>query len=199
MSSYAVIAEVSKKLRSVLWDAFDRDPVIRTIVDNEAEIVFSNPTETARQDSNQLSIWLYQITEDEFVKNQMMLRGNTPDQQRFPPLALNLFYLITPFAGGDADHLILGKSMQVFYDNALMTLRNDAMEISEELRLIFCRLTLEELTRIWESLQEPYRLSVCYQVRVTTIESERTPGAGRVTEWIGDYRQHSPRFVPNGQ
>jgi len=36
---------------------------------------------------------------------------------------------------------------------------------------------LEELTRVWNALQKPYRLSVCYEVRVVLLDTtlERTP------------------------
>ena len=98
-------------------------------------------------------------------------------------MALNLFFLVTPFApSGEADHLLLGKTMQVLYDNANIFLEDVASEVFEELRVIFCRLSLEELTRIWESLREPYRLSVCYLIRVTRIDSRRTPTSGLVLE-----------------
>jgi hypothetical protein len=183
-----VVAAVSEALRRILWDAFDADDVIRPIVGSQQAIVFTNPTETARDSANRLSLWLYQITENEFVKNQPMLRGNGHDTAQFPPLALNLFYLVTPFApSGEADHLLLGKSMQILYDNATVLLRDTTENIAEELRIIFCRLTLEELTRIWEALREPYRLSVCYQVRVTRIDSERLPGHARVIERIAGF------------
>lgn len=182
-----VVASVSEALRGILWEAVDGDAVIRPIVGSESAIVFTNPTETARDSANRLSLWLYQITENEFVKNQPMLRdnggGNGRGTARFPPLALNLFYLVTPFAAsGEADHLLLGKTMQVLYDNATLLLRDATSGVAEELRIIFCRLTLEELTRIWEALREPYRLSICYQVRVTRIESERLPERTRVIE-----------------
>ena len=39
--------------------------------------------------------------------------------------------------------------------------------------VVLTNLDLEEQTRIWEALNEPYRLSVCYKVRVTTIDSAR--------------------------
>ena len=64
--------------------------------------------------------------------------------------------------------------MQVFYDKAITLLDEMDFEVAEELRISLMPLTLEELTRIWEALQEPYQLSVCYQVRVVRIESERT-------------------------
>jgi hypothetical protein len=184
MSSYRVIAEVSKKLRGILWEAFEDDPEINpAILDNEQAIVFSNPTQTARDSANRLSLWLYQIAENEFMKNQPPARANGHATLQFPPMALNLFYLVTPFAtDGESDHLLLGRTLQVLYDNANVLLRDAAGEISEELRIIYCRLTLEELTRIWEALREPYRLSVCYQVRVLRVDSQREAGRERVVE-----------------
>lgn len=180
---------VSKALRQILWDKFNADGVVRPIVGSEAAIVFSNPTETARDSGNRLSLWLYQITENEHVKNQPMLRSQAAagvplrETTQYPPMALNLYYLVTPFAqSGESDHLLLGKTMQVLYDNATVFLEDAGSNIFEELRVIFCRLSLEELTRIWESLREPYRLSVCYLIRVTRIDSRRTPSSALVLD-----------------
>ena len=207
MSDYLVLDAVSKALRQILWDAFNADGVIRPIVGSEAAIVFSNPTETARDSSNRLSLWLYQITENEHVKNQPMLRaaaqplpppppGRAPRQvAQYPPMALNLYFLATPFAQSDeADHMVLGKTMQVLYDNAIIILQDAMNNVFEELRVIFCRLSLEELTRIWESLREPYRLSVCYLIRVTRIDSRRTPETGLVLERSAGFNS-DPRAV----
>ena len=193
MSSYEVIAAVSRAVRDILWEAYDADPQVRPIVVSKAGIVFLNPTQTARDSSNRLSLWLYQVTENEHVKNQPMQRAAAPATEQFPPLALNLFYLVTPFAPtGEADHLLLGKTMQALYDNAVVLLRDPVGRIAEELRVILCRLSLEELTRIWEALREPYRLSVCYQIRVTRIESERLVANARVVE-RQDLYQEKPR------
>ncbi len=205
MSDYLVLDAVSKALRQILWDAFNADGVVRPIVGSEAAIVFSNPTETARDSGNRLSLWLYQITENEYVKNQPMLKarvqpallpGSTPrEAAQYPPMALNLYFLVTPFAqSGEADHLLLGKSMQVLYDNATVFLEDAASHIFEELRVIFCRLSLEELTRIWESLREPYRLSVCYLIRVTRIDSRRTPESALVLDRTAGFGD-DPRAV----
>jgi hypothetical protein len=184
MSSYKVISEVSKKLRELLWRAFEAEPEINpTILGNEEAIVFSNPTQAARDSANRLSLWLYQITENEFMKNQPPSRANGLQTLQFPPMALNLYYLVTPFAtDGESDHLLLGKTLQALYDNANVLLQDPGDEVFEELRIIFCRLTLEELTRIWEALREPYRLSVCYQVRVLRVESQRRTEQARVVE-----------------
>lgn len=183
MSSYMVLSRVSEELRRLLWSACDADSVVRPIVGSEAAIVFSNPTETARDSANRLSIWLYQITENEFLKNQPVTRTNGVMTMQELPLALNLHYLLTPFAPTpEADHRLLGLAMQTLYDNAIMPLRNPVEGIAEELRVIFCRVSLEELTRVWEALREPYRLSVAYTIRVTRIDSRRMPQRSCVVE-----------------
>lgn len=198
MSDYMVLAAVSDALRRILWEAYDADPVVRAIVGSDAAIVFTNPTETARDSSNRLSLWLYQITENEYVKNQPRVRAaqqpppqpgqNGREAQQLPPLALNLSFLVTPFAPtAEGDHILLGKTMQVLYDNAIIFVQDMVSNISEELRLIFCRLSLEELTRIWEALREPYRLSVCYLIRVTRIDSLRLPEHARVVERLAGF------------
>lgn len=188
MSSYMVLSRVSEELRRTLWAAYDADPVVRPIVGSEAAIVFANPTETARDSANRLSIWLYQITENEFLKNQPVARTNGHTTQQDMPLALNLHYLITPFGSTpEADHRLLGLTLQTLYDNAIIPLRRPVEDISEELRVILCRVSLEELTRIWEALREPYRLSVAYIVRVTRIDSQRVPQRARVVESNSNY------------
>jgi len=190
MSSSRVLREVSRALQRILWDSFQVDPDItaNAIVTSEQDIVFSNPTETARNSANRLSLWLYQVTENEFQKNQPVSPGGAHTLTRDPPLVLNLFFLVTPFAPSrEFDLLLLGTTMQTLYDSPIVLLRNPQEEVFEDLRIVLCRLTLEELTRIWEALREPYRLSVCYQVRVSHIDSRRTSHGARVVELTGEY------------
>jgi hypothetical protein len=180
---YSVIQAVSKGLRDLLAEEFATEPPINAIVGGSGGIVFSNPTETAQNPANRLSLWLYQVTENEFLKNDPPVPTNGRARLRQQPLALNLFFLLTPFAlDRESDLLLLGKSMEVLYDNAIVLLRDPTTNEADELRVILCRLTLEELTRIWEALREPYRLSVCYQVRVTRIDSRREVESARVLE-----------------
>lgn len=187
MSSHHVIKDVTETLRDILWQGYSRpgQDGITQYISGPEDIVFSNPTDTARDSTKRLSLWLYQVTENEFVKNQPMLRADReqPELERFPPLALDFHYLLTPFgASMEANHMILGKTLQVLYDNATVYVRNPGDEVVEELRVILCRLSLEELTRVWEALRESYRLSVCYRLRVNRISSERLPSGARVYE-----------------
>jgi hypothetical protein len=193
VSSYLAIAAVSRTLRRLLWEAFSADPVISPIVGSEMAIVFDNPTDTARDPANRLSLWLYEVTEDEHVKNQPMTRDNGPERTRFASLALDFGYLVTPFApSGEANHLLLGKTMQILYDNASTLLVDPVDDVAEELRIVLRRLTLEELTLVWQALREPYRLSVCYEIRVTRLDSLRTPVRATVVDRQADLGPPSP-------
>lgn len=201
MSNYTVLAALSEALRSVLWQSYDADPVIRAIVGSEDAIVFTNPTETARDSANRLSLWLYHLTENEFLKNQPPQRANG-HTQRETPLALNLFYLLTPFAGsGQSDHLLLGLTMQTLFDNAILLLDRPVEGELLELRVVLCRLSLEELTRIWEALREPYRLSICYEISVTQVDSRRRASAARVLTATNRYddRPHDAQLMAAGR
>lgn len=184
MSDYNVLQTTSLALRYLLWHEFEPDSQINPqFISSPDAIEFTNPAEIRQNDSLRLSLWLYQITENEFVKNQPVVRMNPPnDTRRRAPMALNLYYLVTPNSTRpDANQLILGRTMQVFYDNASIAVRLPGVAIYE-LRIIFARLSLEELTRIWEALKEPYRLSVCYQVRVALLDSLHLDGSKRVYE-----------------
>jgi hypothetical protein len=205
VSDYVVVAATSRALQQILWEAFANDPLINPIISSREEIVFRNPTQTAMDSANRLSLWLHQVNENEYVKNQPMLHGNNGHEQlRYPPLALNLFYLVTPFAPqGDpeSEHLLLGATMQVLYDNSILFLRDQTQgeQVAEEVRIILSRLSLEELTRIWEALREPYRLSVCYEVRVTRIDSKRMPQGALVIDRTAQFGEGSGAVRGIGQ
>lgn len=189
MSSHLVLAAVSSGIRRILWNSFAADPTVRPLVGTEEAIVFLNPTDTAKDSGNRVSLWIYLITENEFVKNAPPLRI-ADNQEQFPPLGLDLYYLLTPFGpSAEADLLILGRAMQALYDNGRTTLINPAARVAEDLSINLFRRTLDELSRVWEALQEPYRLSVCYQVRITRVDSTLTTSVSPVLQMNDDFQQ----------
>jgi hypothetical protein len=96
-------------------------------------------------------------------------------------MPVNLHYLVTPLMTDPRDEqALLGLALQVFNDHA--TLRGgDLQEVlqgsDEELRLSFEAPSLEDLTRVWGALQEPYQTSLTYLVQAVTIESDHEPQA----------------------
>ena len=184
--SHLVIAEVSSFLRHTLWLGFKDDQTTGQLVTNEANIVLSNPAQPVGANvTRQLSLWLYQVLANEYLRNDAPVRKrdqNDDTAQFYPPLAINLLYLLTPSTGSDlGDQQVLGRALQVFHDQSILTLQSAQLPShSEELHVSLAPRTIEELAKVWEAMQQPYRLSVCYEVRVARIDSLRKQQGGRV-------------------
>lgn len=192
--SHLVIAEVSKFLQHTLWLGLQDDPVTRQQVTAKANIVLSNPAQaTGATVVRQLSVWLYQVLPNEHLRNAPPVRSRDQGDDTaefYPPLALNLFYLLTPSTGSDlGDQQVLGRSLQIFHDQAILRMdSSQTPERAEELHVSLAPRTIEELAKVWEAMQQPYRLSVCYEVRVARIESQRRLPGGRVIDRHADFQ-----------
>ena len=203
--SHLVIGEVSETLRHALWLGLRSDLVTGQLVTSEQNIVLANPGQVALPQGvvRQLSLWLYQVLPNEHLRNQPFVRRTaagppaTDDLQFYPPLSLNLFYLLTPSiqdAGGASDQLadqrVLGRAMQVLHDQSLLYMPNrQAPAAAHELHLSLAPRTVEEIAEVWEAMQQPYRLSVCYEVRAVQVDSERRLAGGRVIERRTDFAE----------
>jgi len=196
MSDYIVIADVGETLKKLLWENIETDSRIHPdIIDSEDDITLFSPEEMDTGDTKKLSLFLYQITENSYLKNQEMQSTNSA-MLKYVPLALDLFYLITPKTNDrKKDHILLGKVMQIFYDNAIVKgsiLQGSLKGTTEELRITLYSLPFEEMIRLWNSFSEKsFKLSVCYQVTPVKIDSTRKIEAKRVVEKEAGYYQMS--------
>ena len=174
MSSFRVLAVASEGLRRLLWNSISARPGDPASGRHRGRHRVPQPDGTAQDSARRLSLWLYHVCEDEHVKNATAVTL-ADGSIRMTPLALDLYYLLTPFATtGEADHLLLGKAMQTFHDTATARVVDaTAGDVNEELRITLFRRSLDEISQVWQALREPYRLSVCYQVKVTHVDSER--------------------------
>ena len=96
-----------------------------------------------------------------------------------PPLSLNLFYLMTPYAPNDAQtgnataHAILGEAMRLFYENPIVPqeyLAEGLEDAREQIQIIQNTLDMEELARVWSTFTQPFRLSILYQISVVQLD-----------------------------
>jgi len=102
-----------------------------------------------------------------------------------------LRYLLTPFSGDQlTNHKILGRVLQVLYDEAIISgsvLQGVLKDTDQALKITLSPLSLEERTRVWHSVQKPYRLSLSYEVRVVNLDStvldQITPVANRLADF----------------
>jgi hypothetical protein len=188
--SHLVIADTSKYLRHALWLGLNADSVTNQLVTAEQNIVMSNPAQSVAGQNNvvrQLSWWLYHVLPNEYLRNATGVRRtdqNDDSAEFYPPLALDLLYLLTPSTGSDVgDQQVLGRAMQIFYDQSILRMESlQNPDRVEELHISLAPRTIQELAEVWEAMQQPYRLSVCYEVRVVRIDSTRRKPGGRVAD-----------------
>lgn len=171
-----VISDVSLTLQRVLHDSLvSLDPQFFVDVSDLQGQMSTSPLH--------LTIFLFEVVEDPSAKNRPPVREviNQAVFTRKPPVALLLRYMLTPWSGDRmTDHKILGKVIETLYDGAIIVgpkLQGGLANTDAVLNVNMAPITLEDRTRVWYSVQKPYRLSLTYEVRVVNLDStlqERT-------------------------
>jgi hypothetical protein len=175
VSDFTAIRGVSRTLQAILREHItdDGDPQLAGVT-----IDMESPKEMREANRTGVSLWLYRVTRNEHILNQPPQRV-ARDQVLRHPLPINLYYLVTPFTDDPVDEqALLGRVLQTFNDHNIVRgsdLQDSLQGGVEELRIALEPLSLEELTRIWHALQEPYQLSVTYQIQMISIESAHQP------------------------
>jgi hypothetical protein len=198
MSASTAIGMVSESLRNLLIGEMTLIPPV--------SVTILAPDEPGGQ--RRINLFLYKIQENPTLKNMdwQVSIGN-PNQLVPPPLSLNLFYLMTPFSQNDPQtgntpgHEILGEAMRVFYENPIVPeayLAPGLVDAREQIKIMLNTLDLDELSRVWATFTEPFRLSVLYEVSVVQLdmlsESERT--MARRVQQIGVPEVRAPFSPP---
>jgi hypothetical protein len=175
MSASTAIGMVSESLRELLKNKMTLTPPV--------PVTILAPDETGGD--RRINLFLYRVLENPTLKNLdwQVKRGNSSLIVP-PPLSLNLYYLMTPYAQNDQQlgnataHEILGEAMRVFHEHAIVP--QDALvpglhNAKEQIKIMLNPLDPDELGRVWSTFSQPFRLSVMYEVSVVQLElrSER--------------------------
>jgi Pvc16 N-terminal domain len=189
MSASTIISDVTQTLQDLLLEQQQPTGLF--------EVSLNSPADDARNPMEpKVNLFLLRVAENSFAKNRDWLPVG-PGVLKKPPLALELYYIMTPFANDRLDeHRALGEAMRIFYDHAIIAaplLKGELEHTAEELKVDLCPFSLEELTRIWNALNQPFRLSVCYGVRIILVDSSVEQSAHRVTVKENRYAQLTGR------
>jgi hypothetical protein len=150
-------------------------------------------------ESSQLNLFLYQVMPNASWRNAGLPAHDPSGRQRLtnPPLALDLFYLISAYSGGDLhSEILLGYAMQLMHEfpvisremirTALTPSPDVGVVLSPALRaLADCgladqfellritpqSLSNEESSKLWAATQSSLRPTAAYQVSVVLIEA----------------------------
>lgn len=183
MSSSSVISDVTQTLEELLRNG--QFPL------NSFDISLKSPADEKITTSMKpkINLFLFRVSENPFAKNQdwQPVGAGT---LRYPPLALNLSYVLTPYAEDKLDEQrVFGEAMRVLYENSIIpvaALRGGLENTAEELKVDLCHMTLDQQTQVWSALGQSYRLSVCYEVRMALIDSATERPTTRVSQPVFD-------------
>jgi hypothetical protein len=181
MSNSTAIAAVTATLRNLLTSI--------AVIDSELTdaTVSTEPPDLARNDNsnNQLNLFLYRTTTNTAFSNIPMRGQVKQGESGIPPLSLNLHYLLTSYGYNNDDvnaHRLLGHAMSVLHDHPILgrdeiqaaLADTDLHNQIERIRITIDDMTLDDMSKLWNSFQTQYRLSANYLVSVVLIESSRS-------------------------
>ena len=193
---YQALRATSLTLASFLRGRLRDDPALGAMFDpalgGTMDVYLNTPDEMVEPGFQGLSLWLYRVNRDEFRLNDPPRRTGFDriERQRFP---MRLQYLVTPIVtpanpedGPPVEQLVLGNILQSFHDQPLLRgpdLAGEFVGTDTELRVRFQPMALEEITRIWDALNESYQLCLTYEVSIAWIASRsESESAAPVTQ-----------------
>jgi hypothetical protein len=148
--------------------------------------ITTKPPDKARENENgnQLNLFLYQVLPNAALRNMDISPKARSGETGMPPLALNLYYMLTAYSIGNDDllsHRLLGHAMSILHDHAVLSasdfdgvLTPEDSEMQnqvERIRITLQPLSVEEIFRLWSGFQTQYRVSVSYEIRAILIDS----------------------------
>jgi hypothetical protein len=187
--SYQAIFDVTQALRRLLRSQ------LRTAGDAEVTLL---PPGINLPSLLGVNLYLYRVSESPFLRNQNWPGDRVTPPSGQPALGLMLSYLLTPLSTppgnsdltGDDAHKMLGLAMLTLQENPFL---NDVhlpdfdadAELPDYIRNSFDKIkitlvpaSLEELSRIWSTINQPYRLSVVYEVSLVELTPTPPPPVG---------------------
>lgn len=182
MAKYTVIADVS----STIINLFRANMVPEPISKSE-QVGFCTPSERG---DFALGLYVYDVKENgNYRPTDMRAFGSS--SLVYPPMSLTLKLMVTAYSKGDImtkvidEQRILGRAIQVLNDNRKIEekyLAGSIKEYKEEIRINNIELEYDEKIRIWSMFNEPYKLSMYYEIGPIFLESTRVKEVTRVTD-----------------
>lgn len=154
-------------------------------IEDKEKIGLSSPIEKG---DFQLTVYLYRIEEcREYVSTEMIKLSD--GNLKYPPIPFNLYYLITAHSKADIkskavdEQKILGRVVQVLNDNGVLCKKDLVGTLNEqyqEIKIQMLNLSYDEMLKIWNFSNIPYRLSIAYMIGPVLIDSTRIKKVNRV-------------------
>ena len=196
MSSYSVISEVTSELMNRL-----KKGLVPDLIPDDHGVEMCSPSEHG---DASLGIWLYDVKECEDIRVSGML-NNGIYHQKFPPMFLTLFVMITPYSASDLqfravqEQRILGRVLQILNDNAYIAADSvSGGDDSFDIKIELMNLEVQKQHEIWNTSGLPYKTSLFYKITPVEMSSEKirsvTP-VGELRLEIEEGKKHYGRHL----
>jgi hypothetical protein len=118
-----------------------------------------------------LSLYLLHVSQDPHFRNTPV-SGPLAQVNAKHPLSLNLYYLLTSFANKNynQEQQAMSIAMRCFHEQAIMKV---ATPHAKEYSITMEVETADEMSRLWQALSAPYRLSVVYKVSIVFVSPSK--------------------------
>jgi hypothetical protein len=164
------LSVISDKLTSLI------EAALTAATPGFAFTVSGSMPESVRNDGScQVSFYLYHVGVDKTMRNTPVIG---PDLVRQRPMGLELYYLLTVFAGKDyvKEQHAISIAMRALYDNPYIRTGG----VGEEMTLTMEMEGIEKLGILWQAISAPLRLTAVYKVAVAFLTpSEATPAPAK--------------------
>lgn len=192
MASYTAIAAVSQALLDLLRDRFAARDELFSMDENAVSLVA--PDAVGDDSETRLSVSLYRLEENASMKNAEPKPTADPTVSHDPPLALDLYYLVTAYPDGRStdttaatvdQQRVLGAAMQTFHDNAVLDADqlHGSLAADVDLQISLVNQSVEELTALWTTVSSSsLQPSAVYHVGPVLIDSQSQAEVTPVTE-----------------
>ncbi|HLX40355.1 MAG TPA: DUF4255 domain-containing protein [Ktedonobacteraceae bacterium] len=192
MSSALAIASVTAVLKNLLGNTLVQQSTDTSMGDVTITALPPDRISTGAEERTQLNVHLYRLTPNASWRHPGVSQKGPQDTL---PLALDLHYLVTAYGERDFQaEVLLGYAVQCLYETPVLTrevIRSALMSpssrngssaelrvlsvssLADQLEQITIRpefLSMEEMSKVWTSLQTRARISVTYQLSAILIE-----------------------------
>ena len=167
MSNHHILAAVSRRVRSLLWDGIKVDEASKSHVKSEMAIKIGPPNPD--NPDGRLYIWLYQIRPNHYQADLPM--RHITDVAEPAPLPLDLWYMITPMLPASdqdgSDLVLLARTMQIMAANQHISFNEPGFE--ENLRVLLEDPPVQDQVLMWRALRKPMHVAAFYQITAVRI------------------------------
>jgi hypothetical protein len=166
-----VIGLVSESLKNLLEAEMSPSGVVTLL----------SPTDPSSQQTR-VNLFLYWLCPHPQLRNLVpTVAPDNPEQFLAPPLALNLYYLLTAYAPLDGQlgladsHTIMAEAMRVLHEHPIVPQNRLEPGLRQgEVKVTLHSADVEELSKVWTALTKDFRLSAVYEVSFAPV-----PALGR--------------------